>query len=54
VHISKDASFIPTKDNCSIILTAALFIIATKWKQLRCHTTEECKKGLREFWRQIF
>jgi hypothetical protein len=34
---------VPTgnKDTCSIMLIAALFIIARSWKETRCSSTEE-------------
>jgi hypothetical protein len=35
---------VPTgnKCTCSTMLTTALFIIARKWIEPRCHSTEEC------------
>ena len=40
---------VPTgkKDTCSTVFIAALFIIARRWKEPRCPSTEEC---LQKIW----
>jgi tRNA(Leu) C34 or U34 (ribose-2'-O)-methylase TrmL len=42
---SKDVPTFP-QNTCSIMFTAALFIIARNWKQPRCFSTEEKKKKM--------
>ena len=38
------------KDKCSTMFSAALFIIFTSWKQLRCPSTEEWIQNKMEYY----
>jgi hypothetical protein len=42
-HLGIHPEDVPTcnKDTCSTMFIAALFIIATSWKELRCPSTED-------------